>query len=352
MTSIKRSWICSALLFALVAFEFFLSRILEGDYSTVNLSIGIISTVVLITGFIYLAYHKSLKWPNLNTLRKLFQNIVSSWMPLIILLFFLIHLEWISNAGYDAFFTDRGFVWRSFLVMVVGIVVVIVSVCLYPTESKAKPANERELIVCGLSLSNGGKCISPKNIDLLIKPFLDNEWVNSNCKAAPIRTMVILPSKDTLPKFSELTTSDTVFSDLKIDNLVQKYNDCVSRTCFDGHEKTIKDLIELLTGKQGFKVVISSPQADYDNMNDSLKRIGEILNEYEVGASGIRETGNTLLYISPGTGVIGSALTAFSIPGDRTVLYFSQTQDDNHLYTIGLQTGAHNSIIEEILNHE
>ena len=61
---------------------------------------------------------------------------------------------------------------------------------------------------------------------------------------------------------------------------------------------------------------------DYDDFPKCVNKIDDIL-KTERKASGYG-TGDTMLYINPGTGVIGSALSAFAIPGSRLIVYVTQ----------------------------
>ena len=350
-----RTTLCIITLLLIIAEEHFLNLWMWQAGFPIWALIGFV-VILLLFGFLY--WQHSLAKFEISTVRKLFQNLVSAPLSFFILLFFLIHLEWISNAGYDAFFTEEGFQWPSFVVMLINIAAVVSSVFLYPQHASVKAPHERELVISGLSMMKAGQeyRVCPRNIDLLIKPFLDVEWKGSN--GAPLSSasrLVIIPSKADPISFSQLDSSymdgrTTVFSFVGEDNkadVLEKYNSIISEG--SSVQDVIRKLIMLLTGKE-VAVALEKP-VDYDDMKKALVRIAEALRIHE-HKNGIQDTGNTLLYISPGTGVIGSALTAFAIPGDRCVLYFTQTKNDNELMSIGLETGGHNSIVEEMTGKE
>lgn len=336
-----RSIICCLTLICITGVEFFAYMSLRMSWSVIWV---IVATALTVGLFGVLLASNSLARFRTDTFRKLFQSLVSSWLSFVILLFFLVHLEWISNAGYDAFFTDAGFQWESLVMMILYVIALIISVFLYPIKVEAKAPEERDLIISGLSLSrvDGGYVVAPRNIDLLVKPFLDKEWSMDGKQISPKASrLVIIPSVDKI-EFKILEESDKLFLDK-----ILEYNSIVDSA--NSPDRIISELIKLLAGKD-IKVSIANC-IDYDDMKSALAAIAKELRKIEF-KSGIQDTGNTLLYISPGTGVIGSALTAFAIPGERCVLYFTQTQADNHLVNIGMETGGHNSIVEEINSKE
>ena len=352
-TSKLRNGICIITLLVMVVEEHFISLLLqEGCVSTWIL---VLAGLALLSGLFYLLHRKdALAKFELSTFRKLFQNLVSAPLSFFILLYFLIHLEWISNAGYDAFFTEEGFQWPHLLLMAVNIAAVVASIFLYPKHVLSRSPFERELVVSGLSMVDN--CVRPRNIDLLIKPFLDSEWEGADGRSPSASKMVIIPSNEKssitfLPLKADFQDGPiSVFSFVAEEKRVEiqeQYNKIIANG--KPMDAILKDLIQLLTGKEITLTV--EDNINYDNMKDALSRIAEVLARHET-RNDIQETFNTLLYISPGTGVIGSALTAFAIPGNRVVLYFTQTRKDNALVYIGLETGGHNSIVEEMLEKE
>lgn len=355
MNTRKRTLLCVLMMLAFIGVEYSVSELINNSADicapwicfTVSLSI-------IIYGFIRLK--SSIRRPQLNVFRKIFQNLVSSWLPLIIVSFFLLHLNWISNAGFDAFFGNDAFNWKSFVVAILGIASVIGSFFLYPYEQVGKPASERTLMVSGLSLPRLKTTIVPMNVDLLVKPFLDREWKGS------IKKLAVIPSYNPLElSFAELDEAgkNAFFSYCGGSEFIESYNQVVKKE--ESVQEKLQQLIKLISGKDisvylyesKGTVINSEPQISdlpiYDNMKECLNRIDAVLTQFEV-KDGVRNTSDTLLYITPGTGVIGSALTAFSIPGDRVLLSYAQTK--NKLISIALETGAHHTIQEEIFNKE
>ena len=329
----------------------------RNDYCTGIWALAI-ALIMAVFCFIFLKRHEIIKARiEINDFRKLFQNLVSSWQSIVLLLYFLIHLEWVSNVSYDAFFGGEGYFWGNIILAFAGLIAIYLSLLLFPPSETNKPAHERTLLFCGLSLSRGqnGFEVSPRNIDLLLKPLLDDEWDN---KMSPVfKKIDILPSTPCLT-FAKLSTEEernNIFKYSPNKKLFDQYNDIVDKHNTYGKtqecgQKTLVELIKAITGKE-IEVCLSEP-VDYDNMDKALSVITAELKKHETDSNGRQVTSDTLLYISPGTGVIGSALTAFAVPGSRLVLYFTQTKQDNHLINIGLKTGVNDSIMSELISNE
>ena len=325
----------------------------RNDYCTGIWALAI-ALIMAVFCFIFLKRHEIIKARiEINDFRKLFQNLVSSWQSIVLLLYFLIHLEWVSNVSYDAFFGGEGYFWGNIILAFAGLIAIYLSLLLFPPSETNKPAHERTLLFCGLSLSRGesGFEVSPRNIDLLLKPLLDNEW---DPKSPDLKKIVILPSTSCL-KLKKMASEEAMIFDYSTNaNLFDQYNSIVENHNVNGTkecgQKALKELIKAITGKE-IDVCLSEP-IDYDNMNEALSVITAELKKHETDSNGRQVTSDTLLYISPGTGVIGSALTAFAVPGSRLVLYFTQTRQDNHLISIGLKTGVNDSIMSELISNE
>lgn len=352
-----RSIICCIILLLIIAEEFFFRQILTDEHlCSPQLYCFIGTSVILLASVVFLWIHKSIRWPNLKVFRKILQNLASSWLLVVIISFFLIHINWVSSAGYDALFGSEAFDYKSMLVAFTGVVAVFFSLCLNPYESNPRPINERTTMISGLSLS--GEMILPQNIDLLIKPFIQNEWT-TGASTAPINKLFIIPSCDLTPQnFEQLTDTNITnpksgvqyfsYCTKEIDIMKNDYNNAI--TSSSTPEEVLQKIIKVFSGKD--TEVKFADKVDYDDMKECLKRVDDVLSESEM-KGGIRDTGGTLLYITPGTGVIGSALTAFSIPGDRSILYYGQAQEANrHVIATNLETGAQQTIISEILNKD
>ena len=85
---------------------------------------------------------------------------------------------------------------------------------------------------------------------------------------------------------------------------------------------------------------------DYDDFPNCVNRIDDIL-KTELKVSGYK-TGDTLLYINPGTGVIGSALSAFAIPGSRLIVYVTQLDKKYETQVFDVMPEGLSGIVSEI----
>ena len=345
-------------LLSIIGAEYGLALIFRKSNCCTGVCVLAIAFIIAALCFIFLKKKEVIKAKiELNDFRKLFQNLVSKWQSILLLLYFLIHLEWVSNISYDAFFGGEGCFWGNIILTLAGLLAIYLSLLLFPPSETNKPAHERTLLFCGLSLSRGqnGFEVSPRNIDLLLKPLLNEEWPPE--KSQKLKRIVIFPSTPCLT-FAKLSTEkerEDIFNYSQNKKLFDQYNDIVDKHNTYGKtqecgQKTLVELIKAITGKE-IEVCLSEP-VDYDNMDKALSVITAELKKYETNSNGRQITSDTLLYISPGTGVIGSALTAFAVPGSRLVLYFTQTKEDNHLINIGLKTGVNDSIMSELINNE
>ena len=344
-------WICFALLLILVSAEFFSCRLFNQIPSDENPSLcAWLLSAALLAIFIFsviagIRMQGFPRRPDFQLISNIVHNVTRSHpVAIAILLLFIVNVELFCNSLYDVFSVNGWGTdfWCAVAKSLCPVFATYGSFYLYPKGNDEKPGKERSLLICGLSRP-GGKC-APMNINLLCKPFLENY---------AIQTMVIIPSPGDIHFKQAQLDSDPSRSDLRFfpsldalnsyNSIVDEYEGATVRNAGE----TIKRLMQLqINGEIDFEVIVES-QVDYDKHEDLLQSIDGVLDKYERMKTGRRETNDTLLYINPGTVAIGSMLAVFAIPGERNVLYFTQTQADNGLVHFGLKTKGMNSIIQE-----
>ena len=345
---VARHWIifCFVLLLLLLSVEFFSYRLFNllslGERPPLSawLIPAILLILFLVSVIVGIQKGAFARRPTFQLISDIVHNVSRSHpIAIAILLVFTVNVGLFCNtlnavlcvSGYEDAF------WWSMCKCMCPILVTFGSFYLYPKGMEAKPGKDRSLLVCGLSKSRG--YCSPMNIDLLCKPFKENYG---------IKTMVIIPSSGSEIHFKEAEETGNIFQS---DECLGRYNDIIREyESQDGEKdagKTIRDLMLCQLGKEIDFEVIVGKQVDYDNYEELLQHIESVLDKYERRRTGRRETNETLLYINPGTVAIGSMLSVFSIPGERSVLYFTQTQNKDHLVDYGLKTKGMDSIIQE-----
>ena len=273
------------------------------------------------------------RWPNNEIVKRLFENVTGGDLfTFVLLLFFLIHLELIYFNITETFYEGSDVApWTCIYRVLINMITVSISLFLYPRKSQnAKGYANRKLMVSGLSSSKSGNAslLNFRNMDLLLKPIVSGKFTS-------LERMIIIPSAeiamfkmDTSPRakgmFMEYCQEHNL--DIKEDTY-NKICDVINEGSFDLKKAAMAFLPYLDTKgvckdqleKMDFYVL---DPVDYDDFPKCVNKIDDIL-KTERKASGYG-TGDTLLYINPGTGVIGSALSAFAIPGSRLIVYVTQ----------------------------
>lgn len=340
-------WVMLVIFLLLLIAEFFWFRLFNqlssgGAFSLCASLLWVVVPIVLfVLAVIYGVRKGYLRSPDFQLISNIVRGVSRShWVAIAILLLFLINLALLSNSLCDLFSMKgyRAAFWWSLIKCLAPVLATWGSLYLYPQAMQTKLANERSLLVCGLS-KNRDRRVAPMNIDLLCKPFLENY---------AIKKMVIIPSRGEICFGKAQTGDDRFFPGT---DALSQYNRIIDEFEAAKDEQiigeTIKKLMQVQIGEVVEFEVIVEKHVDYDNYEELLTSINNVLENYESQKIIGRETNNTLLYINPGTGVIGSMLAVFSIPGERLVLYFTQAQDENRLVDFGLRTKGMNSIIQE-----
>ena len=360
----SKKWIWTTIrcliLFDLLFLEFVLPKWLQGDLSCLYFWFAIGGITLFIVLFVVgLCFkdnngHHAFKRPNREMVRRLFENVAGGdWFTVFLLLFFLIHLEMIYY-NVTAFYYEEGKV--TFLYYILSnLVAIVLSLFLYPKSISDRATSERPLMVMGLSSSfkdkvkREGNLVSFNNIDLLLKPLVSGKFKG-------LKKVIIIPSAP-IASFELDTKAMGQFEEYCEKNNIAFENDTYEKICnrinsggFD-LKKVAQEFLPFIDSNCSIEDIVFDVHEplDYDSFPECVCRIDGLLKK-ERKESGY-ETCDTLLYINPGTGVIGSALSAFAIPGSRQIVYAPQVDRGKEIQVFDVDPKGMSGIYSEISNN-
>lgn len=359
----KREWFLytARIVFLVVLFylEWFISNVFHKDFCPIYYLIAI-GACVLLMALPFLKDESGcsiFRLPNNEIVKRLFENVTGGDLfTFVLLLFFLIHLELIYFNVTETFYEESEIApWTCIYRVLINMITVSLSLFLYPRKSKGdKVYADRKLMVSGLSSSkseNGG-LLNFRNIDLLIKPIVSGKFTS-------LEKLIIIPSAeiamfkmDTGSRAKGMFVEYCQEKSIPIDrNTYDTICDEINEGPFDLKKAAMAFLPYLDTkgiSKEQLEKLhfdILDPM-DYDDFPNCVNRIDDIL-KTELKVSGYK-TGDTLLYINPGTGVIGSALSAFAIPGSRLIVYVTQLDKKYETQVFDVMPEGLSGIVSEI----
>lgn len=241
------------------------------------------------------------------TIRKMMTNALGfKWLSLLFVLTFAMQLAWFVDAAYKLFVegnNDIKIICQCGLTFFSLLVVNI----LFPIgerKSKTLSSDNRKLLISGLSVSkvygkNDEFSITKNNIDLLLKPM--HEYL--------IEKVVIIRS-NTLLKSDFADDVDDSYIDKKSK---EEYNNKHSDSSF---VDCIKKIISKRLGKE-VNVILSDP-VNYDDFDTVFEETSKQLRVHE------NNTLETVVFITPGSATVTSALTPLAIRGKRLLVFAAQ----------------------------
>ena len=326
------------ILASLVYLEYFVSKCLFGTLVKWHWIALAASAVVGVALFVWGLFSKEGKVrrfarPKWDLITNFFENTIGGGFIAIVLLFwFLTHLQltYIAVAGLVMSDLNEGPAWKYLCLAFVILLSLFLSLFLYPRSPVLKPAEERHFMLSGLSAKKGE--VSLYNIDLLLKPFTVARMNN-------LKNMIVIPSTDDLSFDKELV------------QLCQSSADDEQ-----GHTPPLKDVALAALSKisddpdvrkmvDGCDFILETA-TDYDEFADCVEVIDKTMKKYEKKMKMKPE--DTLLYISPGTGAIGAALSAFAIPGSRLIAYFTQLKEEKVMKFFDVRVSGLDRVYAEI----
>lgn len=291
--------------------------------------------------------------PNKELAKRLFENVAGGrWITFILLLFFLIQLELIYSNVTEIFYSSENSTCVSLRCIGVNLIAIVFSLFLYPRNVvSGKSADQRELMISGLSSSkpnaNGNVTLSFRNIDLLLKPIASGKFKSLKkvivLPSAPINSFKLDISDDSKAEFKKLFKDKTTDTDKIYENMCNELNELPFN--LNNVAKKFMPYLNNTCDTKSIEFDVREP-VDYDSYPDCVNRIDDILKN-ERKQSGY-STDDTLLYINPGTGVIGSALSAFAIPGTRQIVYTAQIDKSKGIMVFDVAPEGLSGIYSEI----
>lgn len=222
----------------------------------------------------------------------------------------------------------------------------------YPLQIVNDKIKKYHLLVSGLSLKflNGKTYITPQQLDLFTKPFTAKVKNGSEFKYTDIEKCLIVLSEDTFKSMLNDEVSNQSLKNYIPDaQIINEYNSAVeayNNNPYDLNLKNhVKDLFEdiLLLSIQTISQFYHSKkiefyfteEIDYDAFEKVFDTVSEDLKKLEVPNKG------TLIHVSPGTAMVSSALTVFTIKKNRQLVYCHQKKRELQEATIDINTLYH-----------
>lgn len=322
-------WYVVIIMLVLLGTEYLLYHMISVGYCHVSTGERLalyINLLIAVPLCLYGLTNKHFHTPTAQLFGRFLENSLKGTpVVLITVLMFMMQLSWFMDYLSDAIscFDDVSSKdqVKALLRAAVPFLGMLITVFLfpYPDEVRGK-LKDRTLLLTSLSVSKknpdvGGYVISQLNFELINKTITEDVYDSSESfeplgKLDELKNIFIIPSNEVMSAeiSEELGNGNTTLL-----NDIRKYNN-INKSDLEARRKELADIFTKLLQKT---VVLSKP-VNYNNLSDVCETAQQVLKEHE------NSTNETLLYISPGTNISGSALAILSIVGGRMVLYQEQ----------------------------
>ena len=320
-------------------------------------SVCLLLLLSLISILIAYLCNKILFLPNKKIFTRLLSNAIApNWLGAFYLLLFVVHIGWLTDGSLNYFQTNNDNFVPVTLSLLTGFVGMFVLICFFPEGKPDKKDAKHVVFVSGISLlakdkqkfTLGGKeytKISLYNVGGLVKIFslcFDKKKIESQ----NVSKMLILNSnahyqenffndlvveirikKKQLPEWESFLKNGLKASYQTVDG--GKEDDIVIYVMIDSQasvEDNLRTIIKL-RGLQDFpnegeffanlQIVFTLP-CDYDKFEECFEELDNSIKK--------EDTTNQLLYfnLTPGTGIVGSLMTLFSLDKYRELYFYAQ----------------------------
>lgn len=244
---------------------------------------------------------------------KLLANAISpQWLGVVYLLFFAIHIGWLTNAAMSLFMPNEPFchVGTNILVCVVGLMLLI---WFFPNGRKRITGNPTKVFVSGISEIKIPWNKNPSELNL--RP-LARELQNTNDDSEDCELLILLSDFN---KASEESISESIRSVL---DFIGRETVSLDGLSSDQQIKLlIKEVIKHEFPKKKWvdqlAIELTIP-CNYDNFSDCFKALSPLVEAKD-------DDHHRLIFnLTPGTGIVGSLMTLLAIDGDRELYYYRQ----------------------------
>lgn len=256
-------------------------------------------------------------------LTKLLANAITPrWLGVLYLLFFVIHLGWLTNTAMSLYIPSESFdaVLYTTLICIAGMMILIL---FFPDGKEVKDKNAKEIIVSAISLISIPR--SGNYSDLNLRPLVRilQERPINNCELLILRS-----------DYNKMTDENLSRSIIDVMEFIYTYtNEDISIISGLLKEKTILQQMEILIKKVA--------QIEFPEQKEAVKYLTIDWTEpcdYNVFKSchdslikKIKEKDDKnhrlICYVSPGTALVGVVITLMAIDGNRDLYYYSQEKN-------------------------
>ena len=286
------------------------------DWQTWGPWVGMVLGLIILLWLVGWCLHVRFGFKSIIVTKLLANAISPRKLGVVYLLFFAIHIGWLTNATMSLFMPKESLyhVGTNMLVCVVGMGLLI---CFFPNGRQKKIGCPTKVFVSGISEIKVPWTKNPSDLNLrpLARELQHTEDDSENCE------LLILMSD--FNKASNEQISLSVRSVLDFIGLKAISLDGLST------EQQIKTLIREVV-KQEFPkkkwvdqmAIEFSIPCNYDNFSDCFRALSPLVEAKD-------DDNHRLIFnLSPGTGIVGSLMTLLAVDGDRELFYYRQEKSD------------------------
>lgn len=353
-----------ALLLVLIAEAYIICRLKEFslDFTIPIVLVGIIVLLAVI-GRLY-AHHEF--WPQSTIFTKLMANAIApTRLGAFYLLFFIIHLGWITDGSFNLFKSDNYDTDDVLISLCTGCIGLFILICFFPEGKVDKSKAKRVVLVSGISklsikkvtLNDNGidtevGIISLFNLVPLVR-FFNLIFKSNQIGQQDVKKLLILSSdvhyaKDffanAVVDITSLMRHDGTQNPLFNKERIKKYTDASGQVfyayyvlpshdkgiIFEGSHKETENVLRTIIKSAALQEYpdqsdfINSLQIEftsscnYDDFGHCFQNLSEAIEK--------EDNNQQRLYfnLTPGTGIVGSLMTLFSIDKDRELYFYAQ----------------------------
>ena len=351
----------------------------RNTYSSIVLILVLVSEAIVITGLKYqiqemtiwplaiLApifmlvligwfYGKYEFWPQSTIFTKLMANAIApSWWGAFYLLFFVIHIGWLTNGSFDLFKSSNLDTKDVVVLLIVGSIGLFILICFFPDGKIDKRKAKKVVLISGISKLQPTIPFEKLNLSPLVSildlTFKKNDEGKTEIDFSDISKMLILNSNIhednafALPKVEIDITKNHEYSDkvnlLKdlfptgeifynektepIRMIVKLGDSCYKtpiKTVEEKLRRSIKDAALLIYPEESERIeslkIEFTNYCDYDNFEQCFDTLQDAIKKEDNNEQRL------FFNLTPGTGIVGSLMTLFSIDKDRELFFYAQ----------------------------
>jgi len=300
-------------------------------------------------------YGKFEFWPQSTIFTKLMANAIApSWLGAFYLLFFIIHLGWLTDGSLNLYKSGIKDTYDVIISLIAGLIGLFVLICFFPEGKSNKDNAKKVVLISGISKLQSTIPFDKLNLTPLVSildlAFKRNDEGKTVIDFSDISKLLILNSNIhenntfTLPKVVIDITNNHEYGD-KVDLLKGlfptseiNYNDkgepimivqlgeSRNKTSINTVEgrlrRSIKDAALLIYPEESERIeslkIEFTNYCDYDNFEQCFDTLQDAIKNED------NNDQRLFFNLTPGTGIVGSLMTLFSIDKDRELFFYAQ----------------------------